>query len=121
MVIGSLIGIGGLPNKGVEKIISFSVILIGLLYFLNLKKYSLAILPLVALIGGFHGYAHGIEMPETTTIFKYISGFVIGAVLLTTIGYFINIFLINKITKKHQIYHAIAIVLIVSGLYFLFR
>lgn len=86
MVIGGILGVGQEATLIIEKIIAFSVILVG--YFISFKpnnqKYLL--LGLMAIFGFFHGFAHGAEMPETTTIFKYISGYSLGTVLLFLIG-----------------------------------
>ena len=46
---------------------------------------------LVAIFGAFHGFAHGAEMPESTTAVKYVSGFVVGATLISLLGWFIGL------------------------------
>ena len=91
MIIGGIIGIGKEASPAIEKIIAISVLAIGVgILFLPLTKSTLAILSIIAIIGFFHGYAHGVEMSETNTIYKYVPGYSVGAILLSSVGWQIS-------------------------------
>lgn len=90
MVIGGFMGVNQEATFLIEKIIAFSVFSIGLLAAFRSRLNTLLVLLLLAIFGYFHGYAHGAEMPETNTVFKYIPGFTLGAILLACIGAFIG-------------------------------
>jgi len=87
MAIGGFLGIGQEATVAIEKFIAFSAVLIGLAIGFRFQFNLLIGLGMMTLFGFAHGFAHGAEMPEDTTAFQYISGFVIGAALLALIGW----------------------------------
>ena len=86
MIIGGYLGIENEASFWIEKFISFSVLVIGMLvaFYSNLKYKILFFI--LALFGFVHGFAHGAEMPEATTAVEYIAGFSLGTLLLGGIG-----------------------------------
>jgi len=86
MVIGGLLGIGQLGSVIVEKFISASVVLTGLSIALLKQKSHPMIFVILAIFGALHGFAHGTEIPEETTALQYVSGFFVGAAVLSVVG-----------------------------------
>jgi len=86
MIIGGMLGIGNEATVMVEKMIALSVVLLGVLIIFRAKVHNYAVLFLLLAFGFFHGFAHGAEMPETTTAFKYILGYSLGTILLGLLG-----------------------------------
>ncbi len=90
MVIGGFLGVNNEATLFVEKTIAFSVFSTGFIIAFRTKLNLLLILILLAIFGCFHGYAHGAEMAETNTVFKYIPGYTLGAILLACLGAFVG-------------------------------
>lgn len=90
MVVGGFLGVDHEATLFIEKTIAFSVFFIGLTIVLRNKLNLSLILVLLSMFGGFHGYAHGAEMDEMNTVFKYIPGYTLGATLLAGLGVFIG-------------------------------
>lgn len=67
MILASVVVLGGLTLVGVRRAVSFS--------------YGT-----VALFALFHGYAHGQEMPSTTTMVTFGAGFLLATALLHLTG-----------------------------------
>jgi len=70
----------------VETGIAFSVVVLGAVAVFRVAMPVAAAMGLVAFFAVFHGYAHGIEMPETASGLAYAAGFVVATVLLHSIG-----------------------------------
>ena len=78
MSIGGVLGIKGLQLPLVEVFIAISVIVLGfLIAFYHRLNIVLASI-IVSFFALFHGYAHGIELPEATSPIQYCVGFVFG-------------------------------------------
>lgn len=119
MVIGGILGVDREATLIIEKIIALSVIAVGILISFGPKNQKYLLLGLMAFFGFFHGFAHGAEMPETTTIIKYISGYSVGTILLFLIGYFLYS-IISKIKKATLLMKVIGGFLIGAGAIFMF-
>ena len=115
MAIGGFLGIGQEATVAIEKFIAFSVIAIGSIIGLQLSFGQTITLLLLSVFGFAHGYAHGAEMPSETTAFQYISGFVIGAALLTVIGWGLSLFL-QKRPNSQQLFTLVGGMLMGAGL-----
>jgi urease accessory protein len=81
--IGGMMGIG-LPHM--ETGIALSVLVLGAAIAARLTMPVAAAMGLVAFFAIFHGYAHGIEMPETASGLAYGAGFLAATALLHGIG-----------------------------------
>jgi len=86
MIIGGFLGINKEATFIIEKIIASSVLVIGLFILFREKITKTIILVCISIFGFFHGYAHGAEMPQDMNSFVYVSGFSLGALLMTLIG-----------------------------------
>ncbi|MEE9373054.1 MAG: HupE/UreJ family protein [Saprospiraceae bacterium] len=98
MIVGGIVGIGQDDADMIETIIVISSIAIGLKMTVDIHLNKSIILGLIAVIGFFHGYAHGVEMPAETAAFKYISGFSVAVVLMSLIAW-----LISRWLARHSI------------------
>ena len=86
MAGSSVFGHFAVPLPGVEQGIIASDFLLGLL-LLFAPRLPLAVsMGIVGVLSIFHGYAHGAEMPESTSGLAYAIGFVVSTAVLHTIG-----------------------------------
>lgn len=86
MAAGGVAGMSGLPVPYAEAGIAASVIVLGAIVALRLTMPVAAAMGLVAFFAVFHGYAHGVEMPETASSLAYGAGFVAATALLHAVG-----------------------------------
>jgi urease accessory protein len=86
MAAAGLAGMAGIGLPYVEAGITLSVVVLGAIVALRLTMPVAAAMALVAFFAVFHGYAHGIEMPETASGLAYGAGFMAATALLHGIG-----------------------------------
>ena len=86
MAVGAAIGIMGLEIPLVEFVIALSGVVLGALIALRFRAPLAVAMVLVGIFAIFHGYAHGLEMPEQISAMTYGAGFVIGTGLLHLAG-----------------------------------
>ena len=86
MAVGAAFGIVGLEIPLVEFVIALSGVVIGALIALRVRAPLAIAMVLVGIFAIFHGYAHGVEMPEQIRAITYSAGFVIGTGLLHLAG-----------------------------------
>jgi len=86
MVVGAALAQNGLALGGVEQGIAASLIVLGLLVAFAIR---VPVAISMALVGGFalfHGSAHGVEIPLTSSGLAYGAGFVVATALLHAAG-----------------------------------
>jgi urease accessory protein len=76
----------GLALPYVETGIAVSVVVLGAVAVFGVAMPAAAAMGLVAFFAVFHGYAHGLEMPETVSGLAYGVGFVAATAMLHGIG-----------------------------------
>jgi urease accessory protein len=86
MAIAGLAGMEGAPLPYAETGIALSVVVLGAVAVLGVAMPVAVAMGLVAFFAVFHGYAHGIEMPETVSGLAYGAGFIASTALLHGIG-----------------------------------
>src|SRR5215475_10754520 len=86
MAVAGLAGSAGLGLPYVETGIAVSVVVLGAVVAFGVAMPVAFAMGLVAFFAIFHGYAHGIEMPETMSGFAYGIGFVTATAILHGIG-----------------------------------
>lgn len=101
MIVGGFLGIGNEATFAIEKFIASSVLITGLFILAHDKLSTILLSVILALFGFAHGYAHGAEMPETTTSLQYISGYTLGAILMAVIGMFFTK-LLNSTSENEE-------------------
>jgi urease accessory protein len=93
VAIGGAIGMGGAPIPGMEAAIALSVLLLGGFILLALRPNPTLGMTLVGVFALFHGYAHGIELPDAATPAPYAAGFLAATLLLHAAGIGIGLLL----------------------------
>jgi urease accessory protein len=76
----------GMALPYVETGIALSVVVLGAAALLGVAMPLAAAMGLVAFFAVFHGYAHGLEMPETAAGLAYGAGFVAATAVLHAVG-----------------------------------
>ena len=90
MGAGGLIGLIGVAFGGVETGIAVSVLILGLVILSNQSLPISLVMVAVGLFAIFHGYAHGVEMPEIAQPFQYALGFLTGTAVIHITGVLIG-------------------------------
>lgn len=85
MVTGGMIGLAGLPFPAVEPMILASILLLGVMVALAVRLPMVAMVPLVAVFGAAHGWAHGAEGPDAG-LTLYATGFTLATAALHLVG-----------------------------------
>jgi urease accessory protein len=88
MILGAAIGASGRVFVGGESVMATTVVLIGALIAGGIRVPSGVAMAIVGLFAVFHGYAHGIEVPEGAMPVLYGLGFVAATGLLHAAGLF---------------------------------
>ena len=86
MVLGGTLGMSAIPLPHIEGGILMSLLVLGVLIAAAIRLPLLASMALVGLFALFHGYAHGAEMPRTTSGVQYALGFILTTALLHITG-----------------------------------
>jgi len=86
MIGGGLLGGLGVALPGVETAIALSVLALGLLIGFAFRPALAIGIALVAVIGIFHGHAHGAELPDAASPLFYGLGFVLATAALHVAG-----------------------------------
>ena len=86
MALGGVLGILGVPLPGVEIGIAVSAVVLGLMVALAVKPHLAIAAVIVGAFAIFHGYAHGVELPEGGDAVAYSLGFVIATGCLHLCG-----------------------------------
>jgi urease accessory protein len=86
MVAGGTLGFSGIDVPYVETGIALSVIVLGALVALNVGLPVAIAMGLVGAFAIFHGYAHGMELPEGSQPIAFAAGFVVATALLHVAG-----------------------------------
>lgn len=86
LALGAAAGVGGVSLAGTELWIASSVAVLGALIALALRVPAGLALGLVAVAGGFHGLAHGAEMPVGGSMGSYLLGMVLMSGVLHGVG-----------------------------------
>lgn len=86
MVLGGGLALGGLALPHIETGIAASVLVLGLLVATRQRWGLAAGIAIAAGFALYHGYAHGLEMPQATSAARYGLGFVLMTAFLHGVG-----------------------------------
>jgi urease accessory protein len=86
MVIGGILGIAQVELPFVEQGILTSVLVLGTFVLAGVRLPITASAAIVGLFALFHGHAHGVEMPATSSGLTYALGFTLATALLHASG-----------------------------------
>lgn len=101
MGLGAITGMLATPIPFVEPGIALSVLLLGLAIVLNREMPISFAMAFVGVFALFHGYAHGVEMPELARPGIYAMGFLLGTAAIHVAGVIIGS-LINPDGKRKR-------------------
>ncbi len=92
MAVGGLLGRteGSLGATIIETGIALSVILLGGVIAGDRRLPVRIVMGAVVFFGFFHGYAHGVEIPNVARPVVYASGFLLGTALIHLLGVLIG-------------------------------
>jgi urease accessory protein len=86
MALGGFLGITAIPLPFIEGGILLSLLVLGFLVAAAIQLPLFVCAVIVALFALFHGYAHGAEMPQSTSGLTYALGFMLSTVALHAAG-----------------------------------
>jgi urease accessory protein len=89
MAVGGMLGMAGISLPFAEAGIVASLLVLGVLIAAWVRLPLIASMTLVGIFALFHGFAHGVEMPEGTS--GYMPGFMLSTVVLHLTGIGIQI------------------------------
>jgi urease accessory protein len=113
MTVAALISASGFSLPTLEPLIAGSVVLLGLMVVFAIRLPVNLSMLLVGLFAVFHGYAHGLEMPQASSAIQYGSGFVLATTVLNLIGIGLG-----KIAyRKHLLSRLSGSIIAIAGLY----
>jgi urease accessory protein len=84
MALGAVLA--GLSLPWADMGIAASVVVLGAAVALRLRPALLLSVALIALFALFHGYGHGIELPQSASALAYGAGFIVATLALHGIG-----------------------------------
>ena len=116
MGLGAITGMLATPIPFVEPGIALSVLLLGLAIVLNREMPISFAMAFVGVFALFHGYAHGIEMPELARPGIYAMGFLLGTAAIHVAGVIIGS-LINPDGKRKRAVQLMGSVIALVGSY----
>lgn len=113
MAIAALTSASGFSLPTLEPFVAGSVVLLGLMVVFAVRLPVNSGLLLVGLFAVFHGYAHGLEMPQVSSAIQYGCGFVLATALLHLIGIGLG-----KIGYRKYLFSRLSgLIISVAGLY----
>ena len=117
MAVGGLAGMLGLPLPHVELGIALSILALGSAIAFGWRPVEAIALILIGAFAICHGYAHGVELPNSADPADYAAGFVIATGLIHLLGVGIGLAL-NK-PMEGRLSRALGAVIAAGGVYFL--
>lgn len=121
MAVGALLGRfeGSLSGTVIEVGIALSVVFIGVAIAGEGRVPTAVIAGAVLFFGFFHGYAHGVEIPDVARPALYAFGFLVGTALIHLLGV-----LIGEVAKRYttgtSVLRVLGIAFSATGLLILF-
>ena len=91
MTVGAIVANPALDVTWLETAIAGSVLALGLMVAFRLRLPSLLAVAAVSCFALFHGYAHGLEMPQTASPLGYGLGFVLATASLHLVGLYLGL------------------------------
>jgi urease accessory protein len=116
MMLGGIIGMTqALPLFGTEQLIIASNIILGSFIFFGTRLPIVWSSLLIGAFAVFHGYAHGMEMPENAQGLQYALGFLIATSSLHLIGIGIGL-VVQRYQQRVNVFRMIGALSVVLGL-----
>ncbi|WP_052954809.1 HupE/UreJ family protein [Microvirga vignae] len=116
MLVGGALGMTGIGIPAVEAGIAASIIILGILIAWGRSWHPAAAMALASSFALFHGYAHGMEIPEGSGVLAYSVGFALASLALHLFGLATG----TGLTKQSQALHISGVVVTLAGLWVAF-
>lgn len=100
MTLGAALAVAGVDLPGSEDGIALSVAVLGVLLAVAARPGLAAGVVVVGLFGLVHGYAHGVEMPESATPVLYALGFLSATALLQLVGIALGLAAASRVGQR---------------------
>jgi urease accessory protein len=110
-----MLGIAQVPLPFVESGVAASVVVLGLAILAAWRAPIAVAVAIVGFFGVFHGFAHGMELPETAAPAAYSAGFVVSTGLLHLTG--IAIGMLDRLPHGRQVLRASGGVIAIVGVW----
>ena len=117
MAIGGVLGVRGVLIPGVEIGVAASALALGVMILLAARPPLWVAAALVGVFAIFHGYAHGIELPQAAAPLAFGLGFVLATGMLHVLG--IAIGLVHSLPWGSRALRTLGAGIAASGVYFL--
>ena len=113
MAAAAILGASGFSLPSPELLIAASVVCLGLMMAFAIRLPVNLSMGLVGLFAVFHGYAHGLEMPQADSALFYGGGFVLATALLHLTG-----IVLGKVAYRQQRLSRLSgLMIAIAGLY----
>ena len=119
MAFGGVVGLLDLPLPGVETGIALSALVLGVLVMLQQRLPLALAAVLVGLFALFHGYAHGVELPDGADALLFSLAFVAATGLLHLVG--IGLGEARRLAWGHRLLQVVGAVIAVVGVWSLIQ
>ena len=121
MAVGGLIGRAdiGLGSTAIETGIAISVIALGAALAADRRLDVRVVMGAVVFFGFFHGYAHGVEIPDIARPWLYALGFLLGTAIIHLLGVVVGE-VAKRYDKGRPVIRVLGAVFVVFGLLFIF-
>lgn len=121
MAVGGLAGRAdlGLGSTAIETGIAISVIALGGALAADRRLDIRLVMGAVVFFGFFHGYAHGVEIPDIARPWLYALGFLLGTAIIHLLGVVVGE-VAKRYTKGRPVIRVLGAVFVVFGLLFIF-
>ena len=112
MTVGAIVANPAMDVSWLESAIAASVLALGLMIAFRLRLTSAWGLLAVSSFAMFHGFAHGLEIPQTASPLGYGLGFVMATASLHAVGVLLGL----SLRQKHIILQAGGVAIAAAGL-----
>ncbi|WP_186493109.1 HupE/UreJ family protein [Synechococcus sp. BIOS-U3-1] len=119
MAFGGVMGLLDLPLPGVETGIALSALVLGVMVMLQQRLPLALAAGLVGLCALFHGYAHGVELPDGADALLFSLAFVGATGLLHLVG--IGLGEARRLAWGHRLLQVVGAVIAVVGVWSLIQ
>jgi urease accessory protein len=121
MAVGGLAGRAdlGLGSTAIETGIAVSVIALGGALAADRRLDVRVVMGAVVFFGFFHGYAHGVEIPDIARPWLYALGFLLGTAIIHLLGVVCGE-VAKRYTKGRPVIRVLGAVFVVFGFLFIF-
>lgn len=112
MTAGAILAAPAIDVSWLETAIAGSVLALGLMVAFRMRLPALLGMLVVAVFAMFHGFAHGLEMPQTASPLGYGLGFVLATASLHLVGIFLGL----AMGSKRLVLQAGGVIIAATGL-----